>query len=171
MKKIHPLFTFYTIVSLLTFSISYYYNIDDSMVLMNYFMGLTFLGFGIFKLASYGKFVESFRSYDVLGKWLPAYAYAYPFIERFLGFWFIYIGDNVTIDAIALFILSLNLISTARVLLKKEKTPCACLGAKILLPFDKWLLLENILMLLMIMYMIFGMTTMQIGGHMHGMDM
>lgn len=171
MKKIHPLLAFYAIISLFTFSIAYYYNIDDSMVLMNYFMGLSFFGLGLFKCFSYKKFVESFRTYDIIGKRIALYAYAYPVIELFLGFWFIYIGDNITIDLITLFILSVNLISTTRVLLRKEKIPCACLGAKLLLPFDTWLLLENILMIAMIIYMLYGMLTMQSMGNMESMAM
>ena len=57
---------------------------QGSSIMMD-FMGLFYLTFGFFKLLDYKNFPASFRMYDPLAKAVPAYAWAYPFIELALA--------------------------------------------------------------------------------------
>ena len=48
-------------------------------------MGCIFIIFGLLKLYDIHMFSQIFQKYDIISKNIPAYSYAYPFIEISLG--------------------------------------------------------------------------------------
>ena len=87
-------------------------------------------------------------------KKFPIYAVSYPFIETGVGFSFLFLGSNLTILTLALVVLLFNFVSLYGAFGKKDNVLCVCLGTRLAFPFDKWLILENIFMLTMVLYMI-----------------
>ena len=154
MKKIHPLFIAYVIIIFFSFLS---YSMSDNMsymVLMDKFMGFALLVFALLKLINLSSFITDFKKYDFLAKRFPVYATLYPFVELFLGTWFLAFGSNLVITSLALFLVLFNLVSLYGTFKKGDNVLCVCLGNKLAFPFDKWLILENIFMLFMMIYMI-----------------
>lgn len=79
----------------------------------------------------------------------------YPFIETSLGIMFLFRWQIKTALIITLVILSITTIGVINTFLDKKKINCACLGTAIKLPMTEATLIENIIMLVMSVSMIF----------------
>jgi len=124
------------------------------------YMGLFFIVFSLFKMPAWKGFIEAFRTYDILAKAIPFYAPIYPLIEFGLGVLFLvnYFSGEFLLSTIAwvtLVIMAIGGIGVGIKLLKREKFQCACLGTWINVPLTKVTLLENILMVLMSIVLIY----------------
>ena len=119
------------------------------------FMGLFYIVFSFFKMLDLKGFPDSFRMYDPLAKAVPAYAYIYPFIETALGLMFLMRIQIRPALYITLFILGITTIGVVRVLLDKKSIQCACLGTALKLPMTKATFIENSIMLVMAVLMLF----------------
>jgi copper chaperone CopZ len=118
-------------------------------VLMRYFMGGFFLVFSFFKLLDLRGFADAYRSYDFLARAIPAWSYAYPFVELALGAAYLL---NLAPTAINLATLVLMLVGAAGVLkalFAKLTIRCACLGTALNLPMTKVTLVEDLAMAVM----------------------
>jgi copper chaperone CopZ len=114
--------------------------------LMRYFMGGFFLVFSFFKLLDLRGFADAYRSYDLLARAIPAWSYAYPFVELGLGAAYLL---NLAPTATNLATLILMLVGAAGVLkalLAKQTIRCACLGTALNLPMTKVTLVEDLAM-------------------------
>ncbi|WP_041633152.1 heavy-metal-associated domain-containing protein [Maribacter sp. HTCC2170] len=119
------------------------------------FMGLFFIVFSFFKLLDFKGFPDSFKMYDPLAKLIPAYGWVYPFIELVLGLMFL-MRFQVTIALIVtIVILGLTTIGVTKVLLDKKSIQCACLGTALKLPMTEATFIENAIMLIMALSMLF----------------
>ena len=119
------------------------------------FMGLFYIVFSFFKLLDLKGFPESFRMYDPLAKVLPAYGWMYPFIELALGLLFLMrIGISSAL-IITLIILGITTIGVTKSLLSKTSIQCACLGTALKLPMTKATFIENSIMIIMAVVMLF----------------
>lgn len=154
MKKIHPLFTAYVIIIALSLLVASLTGKMSLMLLMDKFMGVAFLVFALLKITNLKDFITDFEKYDFLAKRFPIYATFYPFVELFLGTWFLTFGSNLIIVSIALLLVMFNLVSLYGTFGKNDNVLCVCLGKNMAFPFDKWLILENLFMLFMMLYMI-----------------
>jgi hypothetical protein len=86
---------------------------------------------------------------------LPVYAWIYPFIELELGLLFL-MRIKITLALIAtLFILGFTTIGVAKTLLNKKQIRCACLGTALKLPMTEATFIENSIMLVMAVVMLF----------------
>jgi len=92
--------------------------------------------------------------YDPIAKAVPAYGYAYPFIELLLGIGFLLRIEVTVLLYITLVILGATTIGVVRSLLDKKAIQCACLGTALKLPMTETTFIENAVMLAMTIYML-----------------
>lgn len=119
------------------------------------FMGLFYIIFSFFKFLDLKNFPDSFRTYDPLAKKMPIYAKLYPFIELILGLFFLMrIQLNIAL-IVTVIILGVTTVGVTKVLFDKRSIQCACLGTVLKLPMTKATFIENSIMLVMALIMLF----------------
>jgi hypothetical protein len=119
------------------------------------FMGIFFIVFGAFKIFNLTNFAHAFSMYDLIAKQSRIYALSYPFIE--LGLGILYLGQWFP-RATNIITLIIMLISAAGVgieLSKGAHITCACLGTVFKIPMTYVTLLEDLLMAVMAVVMLF----------------
>ena len=119
------------------------------------FMGLFYIVFSFFKLLDLKGFPYSFRMYDPLAKLFPAYGWVYPFIELCLGLFFLLRIEISLALIITLVILGITTFGVTKTLLNKKSIQCACLGTALKLPMTKATFIENSIMIVMAVVMLF----------------
>ena len=124
------------------------------------YMGIFFIVFSFFKMPDWKGFTKAFRTYDLLAKTIPFYAPIYPLIEFGLGVLFLvnYFSGGFLLSTIAwitLVVMVIGGIGVGIKLSKREKFQCACLGTWINVPLTKVTLLEDALMVLMAISLLF----------------
>jgi copper chaperone CopZ len=129
----------------------------DPMRAMNHFMAGFFLVFSFFKLLDLRGFVDAFRSYDVLARRVPAYGWAYPFIELLLGVAYTLAVLPVATNVVTLVVMAVGTVGVTQALLQKRRIRCACLGAVLNLPMSSVTLFEDVLMAAMAAAMLAGL--------------
>jgi len=143
------------IVLVLGTGLSIYY---DFMIL---YMGIFFIIFSLFKMIDWRGFTVAFKEYDIPAKLIPGYSAIYPALEFLIGVLFIvnfYSSEAIYLTSLAwvtLVVMAVGAVGVSIKLLKNEKFQCACLGTKIKVPLTKVTLLENILMVVMAVMLIF----------------
>ena len=119
------------------------------------FMGLFYIVFSFFKFLDLKGFPESFKMYDPLAKVLPIYGWIYPFIELALGLLFLMRIQIPLALIITLIVLGITTIGVTKSLLDKKSIQCACLGTALKLPMTKATFIENSIMIVMAIIMLF----------------
>ncbi len=153
LKQLFPLFLIF--VYLITGSVLLQKNTFLFTNFMIDFMGLFFVVFSFFKFLDYKGFPSAFAQYDPLAKRSVLYAKTYPFIETFLGLMLLFRWQlNFALIATIL-ILSITNIGVIYTLFDKNKINCACLGTALKLPMTEATLIENVIMLVMAVAMLF----------------
>ena len=153
LQQLRPLFLIIGYVSIASFLIHYRETSLDEMMLT--FMGLFFVVFSFFKFLDLKGFTNSFAMYDPLAAKIKLYAWIYPFIETILGISFLYRYQLKFALIVTLVVLSATTIGVTKVLLKKSKIQCACLGTALKLPMTEATFIENAIMILMAIVMLF----------------
>jgi len=126
----------------------------DVMLWMQYFMAGFFIVFSFFKFLNLTGFAESYAMYDILAKRVKIYGLVYPFIELILGAAYL-TGFEPTITYIAtICIMGFSSIGVIQSVLDKKKIRCACLGAVFNLPMSMVTIIENLIMVLMALIML-----------------
>ena len=126
----------------------------DVMLWMRYFMAGFFIVFSFFKFLNLTGFAESYAMYDILAKRVKIYGLVYPFIELILGAAYL-TGFEPTITYIAtICIMGFSSIGVIQSVLDKKKIRCACLGAVFNLPMSIVTIIENLIMVLMALIML-----------------
>ena len=126
---------------------------------MGNFMGAFFLAFSFFKLLDLRGFADTYRTYDVVARRVPAYGYVYPFIELLLGVAYVTRFAPPATNVVTLVIMAVSSIGVIQSLLDKRKIRCACLGTVFNLPMSTVTLVEDGLMIAMAAVAVFA------GGH------
>tara|TARA_B100000780_G_scaffold263114_1_gene216774 strand:- start:103 stop:798 length:696 start_codon:yes stop_codon:yes gene_type:complete len=156
-SKLRALFPLFLIFFYLIAGASYLqlpqFNVDGFMIS---FMGLFFIVFSFFKFLGYRSFPSSFATYDPIAELIPFYGWLYPFIEAALGLAFLFQFKITYALVISLIVLSATTLGVLRSLLSKNKIQCACLGTVLNLPMTEATLIENLLMILMALGLLFG---------------
>lgn len=153
LAQLKPLFLILGYISIAT--ILLHYQRENWNGAMLDFMGLFFIVFSFFKMLDVKGFSKSFGMYDPLARIIPVYGWIYPFIETALGFMFL-MRFEVDIALIAtLVILGITTIGVSKALLDKKSIPCACLGTALKLPMTEATFIENVLMIVMGIFMLF----------------
>ena len=118
------------------------------------FMGLFYIVFSLFKFLDLKNFSPAFTKYDPIANKIPFYSTIYPFIETLLGLMFLNRIELFIALALTLIILGATSFGVIRILIRKEKIQCACLGTAIKLPMTTATLIENSIMIIMAAWMI-----------------
>ena len=151
-RKLYPALVKYSplfLVSSVAFFLTLMMWSQDLMALMNGFMGFGLLCFGMLKAPDIQGFQKLFRKYDPFAKRIPAYGYAYPFIEIILaGLYLSGIGIHIAVTT-TIICLSVNAVGVLQVMLKGETHICACVGSRFQLKVGKVTLAEDLLMIIM----------------------
>ncbi len=126
---------------------------------MRLYMGVFFIVFSLMKMLDWRGFVTAFSGYDLIAKRSSLYGWAYPAIEFILGIMYL---SNVLLFPIliaTIIILGIGGVGVALKIHKKEKFQCACLGTKINVPLTKVTLLEDVIMVVMALLVVFSITS------------
>lgn len=153
LQQLKPLFLIFAYLFVAAFLLNYKdWSTEEAML---DFMGLFYIVFSFFKLLDLKGFPESFRMYDPLAKKLPAYGWVYPFIELVLGLLFL-MRFQITIALITtVVVLGVTTVGVSKTLLDKKHIRCACLGTALKLPMTEATFIENAIMLVMALSMLF----------------
>lgn len=153
LQQLFPLFLIfgYIILASLLLNIKPF----DSKGFMLDFMGLFYIVFSFFKLLDLKGFPESFKMYDPLAKVIPLYGWIYPFIELALGVLFLMRIEIPLTLIVTLIILGITTFGVTKALLDKKSIQCACLGTALKLPMTKATFIENSIMIVMAIVMLF----------------
>ena len=153
LKQLFPLFLIF--VYLIVASIFLQKNSFHITDIMIDFMGLFFVVFSFFKFLDYKGFPNAFARYDPLAKRSAFYAKIYPFIETLLGLMLLLRWQLNFAFITTIVILSITTFGVVYTLFDKNKINCACLGTALKLPMTEATLIENVIMLVMAVTMLF----------------
>ena len=152
-KQLFPLFLIFAYLLAGTFLLQK--NSFQRNDFMYDFMGLFFVVFSFFKFLDFKGFPEAFSMYDPLAKRIRWYGTLYPFIETILGLMFLLRWGLDWALVITLVILSTTTVGVINSLFNKNKINCACLGTALKLPMTEATLIENTIMMVMAVAMLF----------------
>ena len=153
LKQLYPLFLIF--VYLVAGAVLLQKNTFRITNFMIDFMGLFFVVFSFFKFLDYKGFPSAFAQYDPLAKRSTFYGMAYPFIETLLGLMLLLRWQLNFAFISTIIILSITNVCVVYSLFDKNRIDCACLGTALKLPMTEATLIENILMLVMAVAMLF----------------
>lgn len=117
--------------------------------LMSHFMGGFFLVFSFFKLLDLRGFAMAYRSYDVVARAWPAWAFAYPFVELALGAAYLTGWQPSAINVVTSVLMLVSGVGVLQALMRKSAIRCACLGTVLSLPMTTVTLVEDLGMAVM----------------------
>jgi copper chaperone CopZ len=129
----------------------------DGMKFMQFFMAGFFLTFSFFKMLDLNGFADSYSSYDLLAKQWRGYGLVYPFIELALGVAYLIDFQPILTNWATVIVMGFSTIGVLQSVLNKRKIRCACLGAVFNLPMSTVTIIEDLLMVVMAMAMLFLM--------------
>lgn len=121
---------------------------------MRIFMASFFLTFSFFKMLDVKAFAGAYKMYDIPARYIPGYAYLYPFIELSLGILYALNVSPFYTSLATLIIMSASIAGVIQSVIDKKKIRCACLGSVFNLPMTTVTIVEDALMILMALLMI-----------------
>lgn len=121
------------------------------------FMAGFYIVFGAFKLLDVPAFARSYAQYDIIAMHVPAWGYAYPFVELALGFGFLFWFDMRLLSWAALILSLVGAVGVTQAYSSKQTIQCACLGTVFKLPMSAVTIIENLGMAAMAAWMLFMM--------------
>lgn len=121
---------------------------------MRHFMGGFFLLFGGLKLWNLRGFASMYASYDVLAKRVPAWGYMYPFVEVGLGILYTVDLWQTQANVATAVLMAFGAIGIVQKLRQGGSVTCACLGGVFAVPLTWVTVAENILMVVMAIWML-----------------
>lgn len=116
---------------------------------MPYFMGYFLCFFAYFKLIDVKGFAKSFAEYDLVTQKYPQYGMAYPFIELFLGIFFLTNFIPLLTNLALLGVMSVSSVGILKKVLSGESLKCACMGTALNVPLGYVSVVESVGMALM----------------------
>jgi len=131
-------------------SIISFLNFDTSISnLFRFFMGYFFIIFSFLKLQNLKAFATSFSNYDPITQRFFRFGIFYPFIELFLGIFFLLGYFLLFSNILTVIILTPQTFGVYKKIRKKELVKCACLGSSFDVPLSYLTIIENLLMCIM----------------------
>ena len=152
-----PILLIFFYISLVTILIQFKNQSFNLMEAMQYFMAGFFLVFSFFKLLNLKGFAESYVMYDVVARKIPIWAYIYAFTELILGLAFLTGFNPLITNSITFLVMSVSIVGVLQSVLNKKKIQCACLGAIFNLPMSTVTIIEDGLMIVMSLTMLYLM--------------
>ena len=124
---------------------------------MRNFMAGFFLTFSFFKFLDLKGFVESYAMYDIIAKRFKQWGYIYAFTELALGIAFLMDFNPFITNLTVIIIIGISIIGVLQSIMYKSKIQCVCLGAVFKLPMSTVTIIEDELMIIMSVIMVFIM--------------
>jgi cation transport ATPase len=152
-KQLFPLFLIFGYI--LVASVLLNMNPWSTADFMLDFMGLFYIVFSFFKLLDLKGFPKSFSMYDPLAKRISVYGWIYPFIEVLLGLMFLFRFRIDVALILTLVVLGITTFGVTKALWSKKAIKCACLGTALNLPMTKATFIENTIMIVMAIIILF----------------
>ena len=153
MKRYWPLFALILVALLAASALSY--SRPSFAAWVHYFMGFFFCQFAMLKLFQPSGFVEGFQKYDLIAKYVQAYAYVYPLIELGLGLAYLSFINPFLVYIVTVLVMGIGAIGVIRALKAGLDVRCACMGTVLDVPLSTVTLTEDIAMGLMALSMLF----------------
>lgn len=151
-KPVLLLFFYITSLSLI---VAFKSSEFDVHLAMNTFMAGFFIAFSYFKLLNLKAFADSYSMYDIIAKRIKSWGYIYAFVELLLGLLYVLNFNPVFLNCFTVMLMSVSLIGVLISVLNKKKIQCACLGAVFNLPMSTLTIVEDSLMIVMSLGMLF----------------
>ncbi|WP_119343630.1 MauE/DoxX family redox-associated membrane protein [Facilibium subflavum] len=154
-KSYTPVIAVFAIAFLLACATSYTYRLSLTSI-VKLFMGFSISILAMLKLQDIESFLNQFITYDLLAmRWLR-YAYIYPFAEALVGIGIVASILTSLIGVIAIVIGLIGAVSVYyAVYIQKRELKCACVGGNSKVPLGFLSLTENIMMIIMGIWMLF----------------
>mgnify|MGYP001232728698 CR=1 FL=1 len=125
---------------------------EESDIMRNA-MGNILIIFGFLKLVNIGGFVEVFSKYDIIANNIELYGYFYPFLEIMLGIALLKRYRLEKIYNIIIVIMSISVMSVIASMSRGVQLRCGCIGSIFHIPLSYVTLSENVVMILMSLYL------------------
>ena len=151
-KPVLLLFFYITSLSLI---VAFKSSEFDVHLAMNTFMAGFFIAFSYFKLLNLKAFADSYSMYDIIAKRIKSWGYIYAFVELLLGLLYVLNFNPVFLNWFTMMLMTVSLIGVLISVLNKKKIQCACLGTVFNLPMSTLTIVEDSLMIVMSLGMLF----------------
>ena len=145
-ESLYPLFLIVGFIAGVTLLVAFSTGDWSAEPLMRHFMAGFFIVFSFFKLLDPPGFVSAYRGYDLVARKIPAWGWAYPFVELTLGVAYLLAWMPVVTNAVTLVLMLIGAAGVLKALLDKRAIRCACLGTALNLPMTKVTLVEDLTM-------------------------
>ena len=153
-----PIIALFTMTALMAIAASY--AVTGSIVTVRaaeWFIAMSMVVLALLKLQNVETFATMFLNYDLLAKrWVP-YSYIYPFAEGLAGVLMVAGALTWLSVPVALFIGTIGAASVFKaVYVDRRELKCACVGGSSNVPLGFVSLTENLMMIAMAAWMVFG---------------
>ena len=145
-ESLYPLFLIVGFIAGVTLLVAVSTGDWSAEALMRHFMAGFFIVFSFFKLLDPSGFVSAYRGYDLIARKVPAWGWAYPFVELTLGVAYLLACLPIGTNAVTLVLMLVGAAGVLKALLDKRAIRCACLGTALNLPMTKVTLVEDLTM-------------------------
>lgn len=131
-------------------------NSFNFLMFLELFIAFSMCALAIQKLKDLDSFSNQFITYDILGRRWVRYSYIYPFAEMIAGVGMLSMILPAFFGLISVVIGTIGAISVVKaVYIEKRDLKCACVGGDSNVPLGAISLTENVMMMLMGLWMIF----------------
>lgn len=110
------------------------------------FMAVFFITFAAFKFVDIEGFADTFQNYDIVARLVRPWGYFLPFVEAFMGFWYLLSDGPVTLNILTMIVTGLSFIGIYRETYHRTHFQSAYLRTYLKVPFSKVRLIENVSM-------------------------
>ncbi len=145
-ESLYPLFLIVGFITGVTLLVAYATGDWALEPIMRHFMAGFFIVFSFFKLLDPPGFVSAYSGYDLVARKVPAWGWAYPFVELGLGVAYLLAWAPVVTNSVTLVLMLVGAAGVLKALLDKRAIRCACLGTALNLPMTKVTLVEDLTM-------------------------
>lgn len=118
------------------------------------FMAVFFITFAAFKIYDIERFAHAYRKYDILAKRIRPWGYVFPFVEAFLGFWYLLSEGPQSLIVITILVTGTAVVGAWAELGRKSRFQSTSLGTLIRLPLSRIGFIGNSIMLIMAIIML-----------------
>lgn len=159
-KSYGPVIALFSMTALMAFATSYAaYGTLLTISAAEWFIAFSMCALALQKLRDIDSFADQFLTYDLLAQKYVPYAKIYPFAEGGAGILMIAGALNFISIPVALFIGTIGAVSVFKaVYIDKRDLRCACVGGQSNVPLGFVSLLENVMMVLMALWMMAKMS-------------
>lgn len=146
MESLYPLFLIVGFITGVTLLIALATGAWSIEPIMRHFMAGFFIVFSFFKLLDPPGFVIAYRGYDLVARRVPAWGWAYPYVELALGVAYLLAWAPIVTNSVTLVLMLVGAAGVLNALVDKRAIRCACLGTALNLPMTKITLVEDLTM-------------------------